>query len=519
MTDSRNKRIAKNTLFLYLRMVVTMAVTLYTSRVVLSVLGIEDYGVYSLIFGFVVLLGFLQTAMTSSAQRFITFELGRGDDKQVNRVFSMSVTVHITISIIILLLSETIGLWFINNQLNIPEDRIIAANWIYQFSIFIFITSILRTPYNATIIAYENMSFYAYVSIVETILKLSAVFLLIFLQTDKLITYGLLLLFVSINVSIAYVFYCKKKFNICNYEFNWDKGLYWELMNFSGWSMLTGIANVGAQQGGNILMNIYGTLVANASFGIANQVSQAVYAFSSSFQKAFYPQITKMYAADDKENLKNLVFRSSLFSYYLILIIAIPFLINAETVLNLWLKNVPHYAVSFCILMVVYQMIDASQAPLNILISSTGRIKNYNIWLSSFIFLNIPISWYLLSIGKPPYFVLIIRVSLNILTSIFRTIYIKSFMGFPSHEYFIKIVLKVMPVTVLSLLISSLSKNIFTSDLFSFIGTSIISFFLTIALIYLIGINPVERSFIKKIINNSYQNILRKIFHSTNFRQ
>ena len=380
MSHQDTKRIAKNTIFLYVRMIITMLITLYTSRVILNVLGVEDYGVYNIIAGIVVLLAFLQTAMTNASQRYITYELGKGELESVKKVFSMSMTTHITISLLIFFLAETIGLWFINTQLNIPANRMLAANWVYQFSILTFIVNLIRIPYNASIIAYENMSFYAYISIIESILKLLIVYVLCISPSDKLILYAILLCGVAIICTFIYKIYCCKKFLTCNYTYFWDKKLYWQLMRFSGWTMLGGISNVSAQQGGNILLNMYNGVVSNAAFGIANQVSYAVYAFSSNFQIAFNPQITKLHAVGDSLHLNNLVNKASLFSYYLMLLFAVPFMINTEIILKLWLKNVPEYTVGFCQLMVVYQLIDAFQAPLNTLIFSTGKIKNYNIW-------------------------------------------------------------------------------------------------------------------------------------------
>lgn len=347
MSHQDTKRIAKNTIFLYVRMIITMLITLYTSRVILNVLGVEDYGVYNIIAGIVVLLAFLQTAMTNASQRYITYELGKGELESVKKVFSMSMTTHITISLLIFFLAETIGLWFINTQLNIPANRMLAANWVYQFSILTFIVNLIRIPYNASIIAYENMSFYAYISIIESILKLLIVYVLCISPSDKLILYAILLCGVAIICTFIYKIYCCKKFLTCNYTYFWDKKLYWQLMRFSGWTMLGGISNVSAQQGGNILLNMYNGVVSNAAFGIANQVSYAVYAFSSNFQIAFNPQITKLHAVGDSLHLNNLVNKASLFSYYLMLLFAVPFMINTEIILKLWLKNVPEYTVGF----------------------------------------------------------------------------------------------------------------------------------------------------------------------------
>ena len=504
MSHQDTKRIAKNTIFLYVRMIITMLITLYTSRVILNVLGVEDYGVYNIIAGIVVLLAFLQTAMTNASQRYITYELGKGELESVKKVFSMSMTTHITISLLIFFLAETIGLWFINTQLNIPANRMLAANWVYQFSILTFIVNLIRIPYNASIIAYENMSFYAYISIIESILKLLIVYVLCISPSDKLILYAILLCGVAIICTFIYKIYCCKKFLTCNYTYFWDKKLYWQLMRFSGWTMLGGISNVSAQQGGNILLNMYNGVVSNAAFGIANQVSYAVYAFSSNFQIAFNPQITKLHAVGDSLHLNNLVNKASLFSYYLMLLFAVPFMINTEIILKLWLKNVPEYTVGFCQLMVVYQLIDAFQAPLNTLIFSTGKIKNYNIWLSALIFCNIPLSLYLLSIGKSPYYVLGIRAGINLLTAIIRVVYVRYFMNFP----FLHVVLKILAVTVLAFSGSIWVKMNLNSDTGGFILSSLIAIIITGIVVYWIGIGKTERSFFHSILKK-YLRIVR----------
>ena len=502
MSHQDTKRIAKNTIFLYVRMIITMLITLYTSRVILNVLGVEDYGVYNIIAGIVVLLAFLQTAMTNASQRYITYELGKGELESVKKVFSMSMTTHITISLLIFFLAETIGLWFINTQLNIPANRMLAANWVYQFSILTFIVNLIRIPYNASIIAYENMSFYAYISIIESILKLLIVYVLCISPSDKLILYAILLCGVAIICTFIYKIYCCKKFLTCNYTYFWDKKLYWQLMRFSGWTMLGGISNVSAQQGGNILLNMYNGVVSNAAFGIANQVSYAVYAFSSNFQIAFNPQITKLHAVGDSLHLNNLVNKASLFSYYLMLLFAVPFMINTEIILKLWLKNVPEYTVGFC------QLMDAFQAPLNTLIFSTGKIKNYNIWLSALIFCNIPLSLYLLSIGKSPYYVLGIRAGINLLTAIIRVVYVRYFMNFPSLYYFLHVVLKILAVTVLAFSGSIWVKMNLNSDTGGFILSSLIAIIITGIVVYWIGIGKTERSFFHSILKK-YLRIVR----------
>ena len=283
MMSVNGKRVAKNTMMLYIRMLLIMAVSLYTSRIVLKVLGVEDFGIYNIVAGIVVLFSFLNSAMSSATQRFLSFELGRGDINEVRRVFSMSMTAHISIALLILLFAETVGLWFLNTQINIPVDRVGAANWVYQFSILTFCIQIIRVPYNASIIAYERMTFYAYISIIEVVLKLLIVFLLVYFDFDKLKIYSVLIFLITLVICLSFKYFCCKTFPICRYNFFWNASLYKKIMSFSGWSLFGSVANVGSQQGMNILLNIFYGVSINAAMGIANQVSQAVYNFVYKF--------------------------------------------------------------------------------------------------------------------------------------------------------------------------------------------------------------------------------------------
>jgi O-antigen/teichoic acid export membrane protein len=488
-------------------MIVIMLVSLYTARVVLIYLGVEDFGIYNVVGGVIVLLGFLHNALTNASQRFLTFELGRNDSAQLKKTFSLIMTSQFIMSLVIFVLAETIGLWFVNTQLNIAEDRMTAVNWVFQFSVFTFMITLLRVPYNAMVVAYEEMSFFAVVSIIETGLKLGVVFLLPVIPIDKLSLYAGLMFMVPLLSTGMYKAYCNKKFESSKYEFQWDKKLFLQLTSFSGWSMVGATANIGALQGGNILLNVFAGVVANASFGIATQVSTAVSTFSSNLLIAFNPQIIKNFSKGDKPSTFKLILRASTYSSYLVLLIAIPFLLNTEIILSLWLKDVPQYAVVFCQLMIIYQMIDVIQGPLVTLISATGKIKVYHLWLSALLILNIPISWYLLKIGWEPYWVLLVRVGLNFISAIIRTIYTGYFVNFPSWSYATTVIFKFFIVAVPAFGISILIKSYFNADILGFIFTSSVSVIITSLIIYLIGINKNERllinSFLVKFIGSN----------------
>jgi O-antigen/teichoic acid export membrane protein len=481
-------------------MIVIMLVSLYTARIVLIYLGIEDFGIYNVVGGVIVLLGFLHSALTNASQRFLTFELGRNDSAQLKKTFSLIMTSHFIISLIIFVLAETIGLWFVNTQLNIAEDRMTAVNWVFQFSVFTFIINILRVPYNAMVVAYEEMSFFALVSIIETGLKLGVVFLLPIIPFDKLSLYAGLMFIVPLLSTFMYKAYCNKKFENSKYKFHWDKKLFMKLTTFSGWSMLGATANIAALQGGNILLNLFTGVVANASFGIATQVSTAVSTFSSNLLIAFNPQIIKNYSVGDRDNTFKLILRGSSFSSYLILLIAIPFLLNTEVILDLWLKDIPEYAVVFCQLMIVYQIIDVIQAPFGTLINATGKIKVYHLWLSALLILNVPIAWYLLKIGWEPYWVLLTRVGLNFISAILRTMYVRHLVNFPSWTYFTTVILRFFIVAIPALGLSILIKPLCGTGVSGFIYNATISVIITLIIIYLVGVNQNERALINKVL-------------------
>src|SRR5690554_4827200 len=340
---SNSKSIAKNTMFLYVRMILTMGISLYTSRVVLNVLGIEDYGIYSIVGGIVALFSFFNSAMSSATQRFLSYDIGNGDKKKLSQTFNSTVNIHIIIALIIIICAETIGLWFINHKLNIPEDRIEALNWIYQFSLFTFIVTVLQVPFNALLIAREHMKVYAYFSIVEVLLKLIIVYLLFILPFEKLKTYAVLVFCVALIVAILYRVYCRFNFIESKYYFYYNKSTYSDLLSFSGWSLFGNIAALARGQGSNIILNIFFGTTVNAAYGITSQVRGAVSVFVSNFQLAVNPRIVKSYAQDKLDECHKLIFQSSKISFFLLFIIVIPIIYNVTFILEIWLKNVPKY--------------------------------------------------------------------------------------------------------------------------------------------------------------------------------
>lgn len=436
MISSDNRRIAKNTLALYVRMGVTMLVSLFTSRVVLQTLGVEDFGIYNVVGGVVVLFSFLNAAMSSATQRFLNFELGRGNVAQVGRVFSMSMSVHFAIAGAVLLLAETVGLWFLNAQLNIPAERMAAANWVYQFSVASTLLGIMLVPYNATIIAYERMTFYAWASIATTFLRLGIVYLLVIGNADKLVLYAALTFAVGVLMQVVHVAYCRRAFpRTAIYRPFRDKKLFAELVSFSGWSLFGGVANMANSQGINMVMNIFCGVAVNAAMGIANQVNAAVYQFVGNFQTAFSPQIVKLYSAGDHDAFIRLIFRTSKFSYYMMFFLAFPLMLNADFVLSVWLGNVPEYAADFARWTLAFMLVEALSGPLWMSVQATGKIRNYQMIVSAFIFTNLPLCVLLLWCGSSPVWVLACRAGINVLTTLWRVFYLRGKVGLPSWKY------------------------------------------------------------------------------------
>lgn len=506
-TSQNNKRIAKNTLLLYIRMFVMLAVGLYTSRVVLHVLGASDYGIYNIIGGVVVLFSFINNALISATQRFLNFNLGKKDITAVHHVFCMSMNAYFILSLLFIVLAETIGLWFVNTQLNIPEDRHNAALWVYQFSVLTFIVNLLRIPYNATIIAYERMDFYAYVSLIEVILKLAVVYLLFVTSYDKLILYALLYTIIPIMMNIVYKIYCNKHFSVTKYQPLWNKEIFRSLFGFSGWSLFGSIANMSAQQGINILVNIFYGVTANAAVGIANQVTTNVYQFISNFQTAFQPQIVKTYAANETEAFHKLIFRSAKFSYFMMFLLALPIILTTHDILEIWLVKVPEYTAIFCQLILGFLIIECISAPLWMAVQATGKIKRYQILMAICIFMNFPLTYIVFKIGMPVYYAWIIRIFVNVITISARCIYMKKYLEFPILDFFKKVIKPILIVSAISIPIPYFISISTTSGIENIIIVTIISILISLFFIYTLGLNINEKKFINDIL---LRKILRK---------
>lgn len=505
-TQSNNKRLAQNTLLLYLRMILIIIVGLYTSRVVLQTLGVDDYGIYNVVGGIVAMLAFLNSAMTAASQRFISFELGTGNLSRLKQVFCTSVTIHIAIAGIILVLAETIGLWFLNTHMNIAPERMTAANWVYQCSILTFIVTVISVPYNACIVAHEHMKAFAYISIIEVTLKLVIVYLLLILHTDKLITYAILVLSVSLIIRIIYGIYCKQHFEECTYQFSFNKKLFNEMFAFAGWSIVGNLGFSLKDQGSNVVLNIFCGTAINAARGVALQVNGIISNFSNNFIMALNPQITKQYAAGNIQESIQLVYAGCRYSFYLLSIISIPVMVNLNYLLSLWLGTVPPYTTEFLFLALIAALINSMAIPLVTAMQATGKIRNFQIIICIIMMCELPLTYIILKLGYKPYMAMASSIIVVTVGLFARFILLKQLIKSYNLTYFIThVVLNCIFIAATCFMISYYIYNLFTINFLTFIITSIIAFIITTLGIYTLGLTAKERNF----LNNKIIQILK----------
>lgn len=496
-TAENNKRIAQNTLMLYFRMLFTMAVSLYTSRVVLNTLGVEDFGIYNVVGGVVAMLALLNGSLSGASQRFITFEIGKNDKGKLAKVFTSIVTIHLLLAIIVVMVAETAGLWFLNSRMNISPDRIIAANWVYQFSLIAFLVNLLSVPYNAAIIAHERMKAFAYIGVLETSLKLGAVLLTIVLPFDRLKSYSFLIMALAIIIRVIYGVYSSRNFSECKFKINFDKQLFKSIGAFTGWNFIGAGSSILMTQGVNVLLNLFFGVVVNAAQGVANQVYSAVNGFVMNFMTALNPQITKSYASGDKGYTVTLVFQGARFSFYLLLFLSLPILIETNTILTLWLKVVPEFTVLFVRLTLVNALSQALSHTLITVMLATGNIKRYQLVVGGLQLLNFPLAYLFFKLGYDPYISLVVAIVISQVCLIARLLMLHSMIDLPIMQYFKKVYFNVFAVGCVSLLIPSIVFNLMNDDLFRLFMVVVVSVLSTAISIYVIGLSQDERSWIR----------------------
>ena len=482
---------------LYIRMLLIMAVTLYTSRVVLEVLGVEDFGIYNVVGGVVTMLGFINSSLSGATSRFITFELGRGNDGNLKKVFRCAVSVHYLLAIVILFLGETIGLWFVLEKMVIPPERMTAALWVYQCSIVTIIVSIISAPYNALIIAHERMSAFAYISIIEAVSKLLIVFLLKGIPYDKLIVYAILLVVLQISIRFLYTIYCNRHFSESSARYLWDKDLSKKIFAYAGWTMNGNLAIVGYTQGLNILLNLFFGPTVNAARGIAVQIQNAVQLFFVNFQMAVRPQIIKSYASGDLDYMHKLIVNSSKYSFYLMLLISVPILVNTKYILHLWLGVVPAHTVSFTRLMLLVCMNYALSNSTLTAIHATGDLKKFQIIEGTMLLTVVPVAYIFLKYtDMPAEGVFVVYWCIEILTQFVRIWIVYPRIKLKKNVYFVDILYPILKVSVPLLIFGLLFYDRACISFISFVGNICLCLGITILSILFIGMSSVERNYI-----------------------
>ncbi len=499
-TSSNNKRIAKNTLVLYVRMFLMMALSLFTSRVILQVLGVEDFGIYNVVGGIVSMMGVINGAMSVSTQRYLTFELGKEDVVRLKQVFCMCLQIYMMLGVLLILLAETIGVWFLNTQLVIPESRLTAANWVFQFSIYSSVCSLLTNPYNAVIISHEKMGVYAYISIADVVLSLAICYLLLVIPIDKLSTYGFLMFLLRAMNCGFYWLYCHLKHKETKYTFYWETALFKKLISYTGWNLFGSTAGLVKGQGLNILLNMFFNPSVNAARGIAYQVNSAVHQFFTNFYTAVRPQITKYYAQGDMDNMFKLVFRSSKLSFFLILFISLPLIVEAPFVIRLWLGQMPEYVVPFMRLIIMITAVDSMANPLMTTAHATGNIALYQSLVGSMTILNIPISYVFLSLGFSPLIVFDVSLIISVINLFLRLWIVKRLVNFPVWEYISKILFICLVVSMVSSILPIILHYYISPSIAVSLMVLVVSLLSAGFTIWMIGLTREERQFATNLL-------------------
>ena len=507
---SNNKKIAKNTLFLYFRMLLTMAVSIYTVRIVLNTLGVVDFGVFNVVGGIVTFFSFLSGSMASASQRFFSFEIGRNNLENLKKTFTVNWFVYGLIALSVFILLETVGLWFVKNQMNVPVARYNAAQWLYQLSILSFMISIVTTPFMSMIIAHEDLHIYPYVSIVEVMLKLGIVFLLVFLPFDKLISYGILLCFTTLINSSIYIYICKSKYVECQFnKFYWDKNIFREVFSFTGWTLFGQFTTVTRKQAVIILINQMFNPVVVSAMAISTQVTNFIRVFSNNFNIGLYPPIIKNYASGQKDQMLTLMFNGSKISFFLMWVFAVPLLLGMDDILVLWLKTPPLHSSLFSRLALIEVLINATSYPLMTMARAAGKMKLYELTLGSIQLSIFFMSWFSLSLGAPVYSVLLIAIIINCIMFVARIFLVKHLINYSILQYFKKVIFPVSAVILISINLSAMVFYLLPKG-FAYLNVSILlSVIISSTCMYLIGLEHIERIKIRAVVENKIFNFLR----------
>lgn len=503
MPSSANKRVAKNTAILYVRMLFLTAISLYTVRITLKALGVVDYGIYNVLASVVGALSILTGALTSATQRFLAFHLGRNDYKAYSKTFSLLLIGFAIISVILIIIGEILGIFFVNDWLTIPPDRLYAAKWVYQTSIFTFIMGLLVIPFSSSIIANEKMNAFAYISILDGVLRLIVVYLLMLSPVDRLIYYGILTLVCSVIILLAYVVYCHRAFPHCRFSFVWDKALFKELTSYTGWNMFGSLSGILATQGQNVMLNIFFGPVVNTAKAIADKISHTIQSFSTNFYMAVSPQIIKSYASGDTDRMFNLANKSSRISFFLVLVISFPLMTCIESILNLWLgsASVSTIMIRFSNLIFIYCLVGTLEQPLTQMIRATGKIRNYQIKVGMLTLSYIPVASLVLYLGCSAEFSLIVLIVINALTLGVRLKISRSQLNFNVPDYLRRVILPILTVSALAVVLYlSISRINLSGSITTMIIRLLLGFVSISVVIWFVGLDKSDREYVLGMI-------------------
>lgn len=498
--SENSRRIAKNTLMLYVRMFFMLIVGLYTSRVVLGALGEQDYGVYNVIGGVVAMFSIISGALSSAVSRFITFEMGKGEGAQLNKVYSTAVMIQLALSLIIVALAEPLGLWFIDNKMTIDPSRTDAAVMVLHFSILSFVINLMSVPQMASITAHEKMSAYAYIGILDGILRLAVALVIASSSSDRLVLYAILMTLAVLVVRMSYGFYCRKHFPECRFRLVLDSSLIKEMFSFAGWNFIGVTSGVLRDHGGNILINVFFGTAVNAARGIAVQLSGTVQNFVLNFMTAVNPQITKSYASGDREYMLSLVRKSSRMSYYLLLLLVLPVLFNTEYILEIWLKEVPDQTVCFVQLFLIMALSESLSNPLVTAAQATGRIRRYQLTVGGIIMLNLPVSYLFLRSGCGPEVTVIVAIVISQICLAVRLLLLRGMIGLSVRTFLRKVYFNVAGVTAVSFILSMLSESIVPEGLWGFVSSVFLCMISAVLAVLFAGCSRTERQELKGLL-------------------
>lgn len=508
--SSNNKRIAKNTIILYIRMIVMMVISFYTTRVILEALGVEDYGINNVVGGLVAMFSLLSSSLSGSTSRFITFGLGKGDKKELRKIFAASVNINVILAVIVILAIETVGVWFLNNKMTIPTNRLDAANWVLHCSTITFAIGLISVPYNASIIAHEKMSTFAYMTIFDAVAKLAIALGIKYYGGDKLILFATLNIIPLVISQIIYWQYCKRKFEECTYERGWDKKIFKEIGSFAVWNFIGCTAGTMKDQGVNIAINLFTGPTVNAARGIAMQINGIVSRFIQNFTIALNPQIIKDYAAGNLDRMHKLIFTGTRFSYYLFMFLSIPIFFEVESILKIWLGQVPEHTVLFTRLVLILTLAEIISQTLITAQAATGKIRNYQLVVGGILLLNFPVSYLLLYLGMAPEITLVVAIIISQICLAARLWFLRSMVKLPVMSFIKTVYVKVIIVTIVSALPPFVCYEFMQPSVTRLISLGAISIVSSFTCIYYLGCDKNERRKITNAIANVKHKILRK---------